>query len=230
MGIPKAVAAFMEEYGVLSDEIWPVPGGKSYAVKHSALERIAVEKAISFEKPAILQNDAEFKSVAICVTGSMNGLTLWSIGEASPANCKNSYMWAMAEKRARDRVILKLLAVHGAVYSEDEAEDFKKRANPHVNEPKDISDGKVKTDPETGEIIDNIPDAEGVTPKPKKNSRQLYADLEKEMQSFETAAGLLGWAKTIAKDAATLPEDWRETLRRRTAEQLETLRTQEAAE
>ena len=31
----------------------------------------------------------------------------------------------MAEKRAVDRVILKLLGVHGDMYSEEEAEDFK---------------------------------------------------------------------------------------------------------
>ena len=36
----------------------------------------------------------------------------------------------MAEKRAKDRVILKLAGLHGYVYSEDEAEDFKE--SPHA--------------------------------------------------------------------------------------------------
>ncbi len=31
----------------------------------------------------------------------------------------------MAEKRAKDRVILKLAGIHGLVYSEEEADDFK---------------------------------------------------------------------------------------------------------
>ena len=31
----------------------------------------------------------------------------------------------MAEKRAKDRVILKLVGLHGDVYSEEEADDFK---------------------------------------------------------------------------------------------------------
>ena len=31
----------------------------------------------------------------------------------------------MAEKRAKDRVILKLIGLHGEVYSEEEAEEFK---------------------------------------------------------------------------------------------------------
>lgn len=41
-------------------------------------------------------------------------------GEASPKNNKNSYPYAMAEKRAVDRAILKLLGLHGFIYSEDE--------------------------------------------------------------------------------------------------------------
>ena len=40
-------------------------------------------------------------------------------------NNKNSYPYAMAEKRAKDRVILKLIGVAGFVYSEDEADAFK---------------------------------------------------------------------------------------------------------
>ena len=39
--------------------------------------------------------------------------TAWSIGEVSPQNTSNKYIYAMAEKRAIDRVILKLLGVHG---------------------------------------------------------------------------------------------------------------------
>ena len=35
-----------------------------------------------------------------------------------------NYPYAMAEKRAKDRVILKLLDIHGEVYSQEEADDF----------------------------------------------------------------------------------------------------------
>ena len=52
--------------------------------------------------------------------------TAWSIGEVSPQNTSNKYIYAMAEKRAIDRVILKLLGVHGDFYSEEEADEFKK--------------------------------------------------------------------------------------------------------
>ena len=42
--------------------------------------------------------------------------------EASPKNNKNNYPYAMAEKRAIDRAILKLIGLHGFVYSEDEVD------------------------------------------------------------------------------------------------------------
>lgn len=44
-------------------------------------------------------------------------------GEASPKNCRVAYPYAMAEKRAVDRAILKLVGLHGFVYSEDEIDD-----------------------------------------------------------------------------------------------------------
>ena len=48
-----------------------------------------------------------------------------SFGEASPANTKSNFPICMAEKRALGRVVLKMANLFG-VYSEDEAEDFKK--------------------------------------------------------------------------------------------------------
>jgi hypothetical protein len=48
-----------------------------------------------------------------------------SFGEVSPENNKSNYPIAICEKRAAARVILKMANLFG-VYSEDEAEDFKR--------------------------------------------------------------------------------------------------------
>jgi hypothetical protein len=48
----------------------------------------------------------------------------------------------MAEKRAKDRVILKLVGLHGYVYSEDEADDFK---NAKPSELKGVPEAKQKS-------------------------------------------------------------------------------------
>ena len=61
---------------------------------------------------------------------------MWSFGEATPKNNKNSYPYAMAEKRAKDRITLALAGIHGYVYSEMEAEDFQSSS---PNEPVVVS-------------------------------------------------------------------------------------------
>lgn len=123
--IPKDVREFMTKWSVTDTEIWPVPGGKSYAVKHSALERIAAEQGIVFGPPHIIESLGTDKVYSLWVDARMGDRIEWSTGEASPANNKNAYPLAMAEKRAKDRCVLKLLAAHGLVYSEDEADAFK---------------------------------------------------------------------------------------------------------
>jgi hypothetical protein len=134
MGLPKEIIAFKDKYGVDADEIWEVRGG-AYAIKHKALERVALAENIKFDPPQILSINLADKTIAMCVTGRQGERTEWTTGEAAPYNNKNGYPVAMAEKRARDRVILKLLQAHGALYSEDEADEFKQNGG-HVTLPK----------------------------------------------------------------------------------------------
>ena len=91
---------------------------------HKFLERVAQKAGITFDEPKVF--NLEPSEIALYVNGHKGDFSAWAIGEASAKNCKNEYRWAMAEKRAKDRVILKLLGVAGDVYSEEEADDFKK--------------------------------------------------------------------------------------------------------
>ena len=112
--------------------VWDCHG--TPVVLHKALEKVAAHYNIVFDQPKIIACDVAAKEAVICVTGHMEEATEWSIGEAAPYNNKNSYPFAMAEKRAKDRVILKLVGLHGDVYSEEEADDFK-AAKPQNNAP-----------------------------------------------------------------------------------------------
>jgi murein DD-endopeptidase MepM/ murein hydrolase activator NlpD len=116
------------------DDVWSVQAAR--VVKHKALERLAAQLNISYDAPQILRNERD--EAVILVTGRLGDRSEWSIGEAlttdgtRPGNYKvvgkqAPYVYAMAEKRAKDRVILKLAGLHGA-YSEDEADDFKQPA------------------------------------------------------------------------------------------------------
>lgn len=128
---PYIVEAF-KKFGFSEEEIatgcWCLErSGKKIAwiALHKFLERVAQEAGILFDEPKVL-NCTE-KEIAIYVKGDVRDISAWSIGEASVINCKNDYRWAMAEKRAKDRVILKLLGVAGDMYSEEEADEFKKQ-------------------------------------------------------------------------------------------------------
>ncbi len=103
---------------------------------HKALEKIAAYKQIKFDAPAMIANDPEKKVAAMCVTGHLGDRVEWAIGEASPSNNKNNYPYAMAEKRAKDRVILKLLNMAGDYYSQEEADQFEEAKPKEIDEPR----------------------------------------------------------------------------------------------
>ena len=150
----------------------------TYVLLHKALEKVAVHKKIVFSQPSILECNSEKKVVSLLVTGNMGDKSEWSIGEASPSNNKNSYPYAMAEKRAKDRVILKLVGLHGDVYAEDEADAFKEERPSDIkggtmdNGSKQTKEDPPKNDPpkeETVEIkdaqsdkVESVPVKEGV--------------------------------------------------------------------
>ena len=151
-----------KELGVplYADDAWQVQ--KVWVMKHKALERLAGGLKIKWEKPQIIRAEAD-EAVLLAMGSLDSGAVEWSIGEAKvvpmvPTGKKNkwgkdevqpaegaignyqvtpkqaSYVWAMAEKRAKDRVIIKLAGLHGA-YSEEEADDFKAKNAGKAEEP-----------------------------------------------------------------------------------------------
>ena len=107
--------------------LWDCHG--TWVAYHKAIERIAAKAGITYEKPDVLV--AEREAAAILVTGALGAKKEWSIGEAvinlnyKISGKQAAYPFAMAEKRAKDRVVLKLIGLHGLVYSEEESDDFK---------------------------------------------------------------------------------------------------------
>lgn len=206
--LPREISEFMQRYNVGSDEVWQAPGGKAWVVKHKALERIAVAEKITFERPAVIGCDLVEKSMVVCVFGKMGDREEWTFGEASPGNNKNAYFAAMTEKRAKDRVILKLLAAHGDLFSEDEADDFKRAA------PAD----------------EGIPRTPGVQVLTVDAQRPIFSELEREMLNSTTVEELKRW-KLMAKDRASrLSDSWRKVLSDRYLEYLRSLEKREADE
>jgi hypothetical protein len=131
------------------DSIWEVQG--TPVVKHKDVERLGAKLGITWEKPQVLR--AERDEAVIMVMGKLGDKLEWSIGEALMViegeiggNYKvkgkmASYPYAMAEKRGKDRVILKLADLHGDAYSEAEADDFSD-ANQRDERPRSNNDNR----------------------------------------------------------------------------------------
>ena len=141
--IAEVLAKFGEP---MAGNVWRVQG--TPVIYHKVLERIAAQAKITFDPPSILR--AERDEAVILVTGRMGDRAEWSIGEAlvdvnyRVSGKQAAYVWAMAEKRAKDRVILKLIELHGLVYSEEEADEFKE-ARPAAGEDAPEKESPAKT-------------------------------------------------------------------------------------
>ncbi len=123
---PK-IAEVLQRYEFGPNACWDSHG--VWVIYHKVLEQIAAKSGIQWETPNVLL--AERESVAVLVGGKLGKNYEWSIGEAAiglnykVTGNQQGYPFAMAEKRGKDRVILKLIGLHGLAYSEEEADDFK---------------------------------------------------------------------------------------------------------
>lgn len=190
--LPEKLEKLRTEHKLNRDDFWQAHG--AWCIKHKALEAIAQAIGIKWEQPQILEQDSA-SAVSMIVTGRLGDIAEWSVGEASPKNNKNAYPWAMAEKRAKDRVILKLVGVAGDVYSEEEADDFK-AAKP-----------KAKSTPR-GEV--------GALDQGERTNREVKDDYNRlltPLQQCSTREDLNDWRNMFDEDLEALPEDFRDSLR-----------------
>jgi len=162
----KKISEVLAKFGEpMAGNVWRVQG--TAVVYHKTLERIAAQAKIVFDEPKIIR--AERDEAVIQVTGRMGDRVEWSIGEAligvnyRVSGKQAAYVYAMAEKRAKDRVILKLIELHGYVYSEEEADEFKQGrpgfADPHVELEKTETQpqkGRVEASGSDGKVEDDL--------------------------------------------------------------------------
>ena len=190
--LPEKLEKLRTEHKLSRDDFWQAHG--AWCIKHKALEGIAQAIGIKWDQPQILEADSA-SAVSMIVTGSLGEITEWSVGEASPKNNKNSYPWAMAEKRAKDRVILKLVGVAGDVYSEEEADDFKA--------------ARPKSKPAPRGEVSALDQGE----KSNRDVKAEYARLEGPLDQCGTRRDLRDWWDMFSEALEELPEDSQASLK-----------------
>ena len=104
----------------------------NWILTHDAVTKIAHIENIKLSKiESIYQSETSCRFLITMVKEDKEGNVIDSVttvGEADVKNCKMSYIASMSEKRGIDRAVLKLIkAYEYGIYSEVEAEDFKKK-------------------------------------------------------------------------------------------------------
>tara|TARA_R100001079_G_scaffold16833_1_gene8584 strand:+ start:13384 stop:13794 length:411 start_codon:yes stop_codon:yes gene_type:complete len=126
-----------EKYNLNKDDIFTLTFGnaKKHIITRPGIEKIQAQLGIQVNFK-IEKISEDFKHVIILAHGVIMKTNnegklvpdkmCQSFGEVSPRNSSNPYPVAMAEKRALGRVVIKLANLFG-IFSEDEAEEFKKQ-------------------------------------------------------------------------------------------------------
>jgi len=126
------IRKFKEDYELTAEDFWELKQKKgTWIVTHKAVEKIALTEGYKW-KLEVLNFAPDI--VVKCILTTRDGTkTIESLGECTGKNSFNNFPYAMAEKRAVDRCVLKLANAHGYMYTEDDAEEFKKENNVKPN-------------------------------------------------------------------------------------------------
>ncbi len=187
------IEAVRVKYGLDVNDFWQIKQNKQWVCRHAALEIVAVKAGIEWMPPMILEKDAPNLVTSMIVTGKMGDRVEWASGETNPTNYSVSgkqpaYPWAMSEKRAKDRVVLKLVGIHGLVYSEDEMPS----------------------------VAAEEPRSEPVQKPKNEEARKAYKYLQDEMRKINSVDDMRRWFTDadVMELRRKLPDDWDSELKK----------------
>lgn len=200
--LPKEVVEIGKKYNLDSSvDLWDCQG--TWVITHKALERIAAQENVQWTRPPEIVCSDTDTDVVLIAYGKLGEREEWSTGEASSDNYPKRgrakrYPWAIAEKRAKDRVILKLINLAGYLYSEEESEEFKD-ARPKQPEAQPLPRGEV-----------------GALDQGERTNREVKADFERiqtPLRQCNTRRDLREWWDMFSETLEALPEDYQASLK-----------------
>ena len=187
------IEAVRVKYGLDVNDFWQIKQNKQWVCRHAALEIVAVKAGIEWMPPMIIEKDAPNLVTSMIVTGKMGDRVEWASGETNQTNYSVSgkqpaYPWAMSEKRAKDRVVLKLVGIHGLVYSEDEMPS----------------------------VAAEEPRPEPVQKPKNEEARKAYKYLQDDMRKINSVDDMRRWFTDadVMELRRKLPDDWDSELKK----------------
>ena len=189
MKIDPIVKDILQELKFNPNEcLWEKHGAT--CMKHRYIEIAGQEKGVIIESLDEVEKNSAEGVVAIKCTASLGKSKVITYGEATPKNNKNGYPYAMAEKRAIDRAILKLIGIHGFVYSDDEVDDKFENVEVKKTETKEQPKKKID-DLYITTALDKIKNN-----KEKKDSVVLRSEMENLKTEIHQSMGWDAFTKT----------------------------------
>lgn len=211
----KRVRETLEQYGETWDEsVWKVQGQP--VIYHKTVERLAGKAGVVFEEPTIIRAEAD--EAVILVRGRLGERWDYDIGEARlGVNYRVSgkmaaYLWSMALKRGRDRLILKLIGIHGLVYSEDESDDFR-RPTQRAKEAEPEPDLPAMPEFNLGSISVNGERQRQRLSAYAARKQDLWQPLIDSLRACPDMPSLTHWSEFHAEELEKLPANWLEEVR-----------------
>lgn len=199
-----------QENGVdlTKDDAWQVQ--QAWVIKHRALERLAAKFKIKWDAPIIVRAERDEAVVLVGAHRTDIEVYEWSFGECAISQTSGfgnykvklggnmaAYPFSMAEKRGKDRVILKLAGLHGA-YSEEEADDFKQSNQRPSRDQVDHDTGEVVEAKAAKDNVVAIKLAKDEVPVPAADDSVPDEDDEAVLQALEaTLTDSIGGCQTI---------------------------------
>lgn len=166
-------------------------------MKHKYIEIAGQNKGVIIESLDEIEKNSKEGVVAIKCTASLDGNRVITYGEATPKNNTNAYPYAMAEKRAIDRAVLKLIGIHGFVYSEDEV-DNNFESMP-INKP--IAKPITKPTNQQQDKVDKVYIATALDKIENNNEKKNSSGLRKDIENLKSKINQsMGWDAFIKTD------------------------------
>lgn len=200
------IEAVRAKYDLARDDFWQIKQNRQWVCKHAALEVVAVRAKIEWLPPQIIEANAPELVTSMIVTGRMGDRVEWATGETNKTNYsvvgkQPAYPWAMSEKRAKDRVVLKLVGIHGLVYSEDEM--------PSVSDEPRTTDqrseqGRREVENQSRQ---QSPPKQKETPKDERQPSEREVSLWKEMNALTSLRGLKLFWQDYSSDLKYMGEE-----------------------
>ena len=193
--IDEKIKKILEQFKINpAKALWDCHG--TQIMYHRYIEEIGASAGVQVIKYETIKAD-ESTAIVKC-HARLGKVDQFSYGECSPRNSKNAYPVAMAEKRAFDRCVLKLVGLHGHVYAISEMPDEENISKKMSHSNNSVPKAQPKTNGKH-ESIDNLFIRTSLEVIQNRIDKKEFKNLSFEVEKLKTLIHKAGLWDSFAK-------------------------------